>query len=649
MSKPNKIITAEQAALLVPDGANMAMTGFVGAGIPEELAIAIENRFLKTGHPRDLTLFYCAGQGDSKDRGTNHYGHEGLLRRVIGGHWGLVPKLQKLALTGKIQAYNLPQGVLANLFRDIASGRPGLITEIGLNTFVDPRNGGGKLNSITTEDLVRLMPIDGKEYLFYKALPLQVGILRGTTADLDGNISMEREALTMEMLAVAMAVHNSGGVVIAQVERIAERGTLHPKSVKIPGIFVDAIVVAQPQYHHQTLVVQYNPAYSGEIRAPLSSIPPMEMSERKVIARRASLELAPNTVVNLGIGMPEGIANVSIEERISDFMTLTAEPGVIGGVPASGLNFGCSVNAQAVIDQPDQFCFYDGGGLHATFLGLAQADQCGNVNVSKFGPRLAGAGGFINISQSARKVIFVGTFTASPTVEVKDGQIVIVKESPIKKFVRQVEHLTFSGEFARRKGTVVLYITERAVFTPSPSGGLILAEIAPGIVPERDIYPHMEFMPEVPPGGPKLMDPRIFAPGPMGLYDDLLNLPLSRRFAWEDDRKLAAHISLENFNISSLATLHEIRTFADGFFGPVGRKVRAIVNYENVIINPAILTEFVALIKDIQVAYFSSAVRYTKSVFLRMKLDEVLSTVPGHIPTVATMKEAETRFAALAD
>ncbi len=618
----SKIVTADEAIALIRDGDTLASTGFVQTGFAEALLSALERRFLTTGRPRNLALFAAAGQGDGKTLGLNHLGHEGLLRRVVAGHWGRMPTVAKLALDNRIQAYNLPQGIICQLFRDLASGKPGSFSKVGLHTFVDPRYGGGRVNAATTKDIVSLVEVEGEEWLFYKVGTVNVAFVRGTTADTFGNITMEREALTLNNLAMAMAAKNSNGIVIAQVERIAERSGLPPRQVKIPGILVDCVVVAEPAQHMQTLATQYNAAYAGEFRVPAASLVSTPLTERKIIARRAAFELPPNGIINLGVGMPEGVAAVANEERISHLLTLTVESGLIGGIPSSGGNFGTGVNMDAVIDENQQFDFYDGGGLDMACLGMAECDAAGNVDVSRFGGRLTGAGGFINISQNAKKVVFVGTFVAGDlSVSCRDGRLTITKDGDIRKFIDKVEHVTFSGDVARKQGKTILYVTERCVFR-RVRRGLALIEVAPGIDVGRDILAHMDFEPII--GEYGEMDARIFSANPMGLEAELLNLSLPERVIYDPERNIL-FLNFEGMHVRGSDDVQAIWDICELRCRAAGQRVGVIINYDRFRINQDMYDAYAEMDRYFLANYFSQITRYATSAFLRAKLGEAFS------------------------
>ena len=618
--KRGKIVSLDDAIRVIRDGDTLAIDGFVGYS-PEELLEGLEQRFLKTGEPKNLTLIFAAGIGDSREKGMTRLAHDGLIRRVIAGHLGLAPGLQKLALAGKIECYNFPQGVITHMYRDIAKHHPRTISAVGLGTYVDPRLGGGKVNTATTEDMVELISFDGREFLAYKTTPINVAFLRGTTADMDGNITMEKEPLVLEVLPLAMAAKNSGGFVIVQVERIADRHALNPRQVKIPGILVDCVVVAKPENHWQTFGTAYNPAFSGELKIPSASVEPLPMDERKIIARRAAFELSPNMVVNLGIGVPEGLAGVANEEGIFDYLTLTAEAGTIGGIPAGGINFGTATNMDCLISMHQQFDFYDGGGLDLACLGLAQMDARGNVNVSRFGTKLAGCGGFIDISQNAKKIVFAGTFTSGGLeVGIQDGRLHIVREGSVKKIIKAVEQITFSGETARRGNQLIYYVTERCVFQLRPEG-VELIEIAPGIDLEKDILGQMDFQPIV--KNPQLMDERIFKPVPMGLKDDLLSIPIEERLSYDPATNIF-YLNFEGLAVKTKNDIDTIRTRVSEICRPLGRRVKTIVNYDNFSIVPELEDEYIKMVQFVVSEYYSDVTRYTTSAFLRMKLGDEL-------------------------
>ncbi len=506
----SKLLDAKAVAGLIPDGSTIWLGGLAMMGFAEEIAKALEASFLATGKPRNLTTWASGAIGNGRDGGMVHFAHPGMLKRMIAGHYGQCgAKLMAMVMAGEIEAYNFPQGTLANLPREIAARTPGLLTKVGLGTFVDPRIEGGKMNSATTESLNQVVTFAGEEWLYYPPPKVNVAFIRATLADERGNLSMDKEGVLLETLSVAQAVKANGGIVIAQVERIVKAGSLHPKSVKVPGLVVDHLVLSQPENHMQTISTQYNPALSGDVRVPVGGLKPMPLDARKVIARRAAAELTRGAVVNLGIGVPAGVPAVAHEEGLGDAFELSVESGVNGGVPQMGGDFALSLNAESIIEQPLQFNFYDGGGIDVSCLGLAQADASGNVNVSKFSGRPVGCGGFINITQSAKALVFCGTFTADgQELSIGDGQLKIVKEGAVKKFIAQVEQTTFNGQESVQRPQQVMFVTERAVFKLGAQG-LELIEIAPGIDLERDVLAQMDFKPVM--NKVRLMDAGLFS------------------------------------------------------------------------------------------------------------------------------------------
>jgi len=512
-------ITADEAARLIEDGDAILISGSGGGhSVPEALLAAVGKRFLAEGKPRGLTSVSVVGVGDRAALGASHLAHEGLLKRAITSALVDSPGLVRLAAEDKIEAYTLPQGVLSQLMRDMAAGRPGLLTKTGLNTFVDPRQQGARQSPCTPPAFVEVVDFAGEEWLFFKPVPVNVAFLRGTTADEEGNVTMEQEAVFGEMLAMAQATRRVGGIVVVQVKRMARRGTLPPKQVKIPGILVDFVVVVPDQ--RQTYLTDYDPSYSGELRIPVGDIKPLPFGPRKVIVRRAAMEIFPGAICNLGAGVMTGLSTIAAEEGVIDAAYLTNEQGLIGGAPITGRDSGGAQNFAAMIEQPSQFDFYDGGGLDLAFLSFAEVDREGNVNVSRFGDRIIGVGGFINISQNAQCVIFGGTLTAGDLdIGWENGKTVIRREGRHQKFVPKLEQICYSAAMARERGQAALFVTERAVFRVGASG-LELTEIAPGLDPERDVIAHMGFRPAVS-STLTQMDPRIFAPGLMNLAADV--------------------------------------------------------------------------------------------------------------------------------
>ncbi|NVO14804.1 MAG: acyl CoA:acetate/3-ketoacid CoA transferase [Rhodoplanes sp.] len=518
-----KFVTAAEAADLVRDGATICSVGMTLVGAAESVLKALETRFLTAGTPRDLTLVHAAGQCD-RERGIQHFAHDGMLKRIIGGHWGLAPRIMEMIGTDRVEAYNLPQGQLAQLYRSMACGLPGKMSKVGLGTYIDPRIEGGKMNARTRPlpDLVDVITYGGEEYLFYKAIPIDVTLVRGTTADEMGNISFEEEAMKLEVISGVLAAKRFGGKVIVQVKRVARTGTIHPKQVLVPGFFVDAIVVCdEPELdHRQSSSFFFDPSLSGDLVLPQTAIDPLPLSLRKVIGRRAMLELSPETAINLGTGIPNDvIGSIAAEEGLSDIL-VTVESGVYGGVPEGGIDFGVSHSPFALLEHSVQMDFYNGMGVPFTFMGAGELDSVGNVNATKFGDRCTGCGGFIDITQNAGHVVFCSTFTARGLdVSFADGKVTIVREGTQKKLVDRVTQVSFNGSLAARNGQKVIFVTERAVLELRPDGP-VLVEIAPGLDLRRDVLDQMEFVPTIA-DDLKITDASVYSPGAFGLKSKL--------------------------------------------------------------------------------------------------------------------------------
>jgi propionate CoA-transferase len=604
----NKLVSAEEAIGMLQSGWVLGVEGFVGAGTADELCLALAQRYMKTGAPDQLTVIHSSGPGDAGLRGLNRAAQSGIFKRVISGHYGLVPEIGKLALQNDFEAYNLPQGILTNFYRAVAGRRPGVFTKVGLGTFADPRLEGGKINPKAVEDIVQVMEIAGEEWLFMKAFNVDCVFIRGTTADTRGNITMEREILTVDSLAMAMAAKNSGGMVIAQVERVATPESLNSRNVVVPGILVDYVVVARPEYHMQTFGTAYRPELCGEVRVPLTSIKSLALDERKVMARRANLELRPYDVINLGIGYPEAVSAIANEENILGYLTMTVEPGIIGGMPLGGLDFGASVNAEAVVSMPDQFDFYDGGGLDLTCLGFAQCDPAGNVNSSKFGPRVAGCGGFIDISQKAKRVLFMGTFTTGGIrVAIENGTVTILEEGRIRKFVNQCDQVTFCSRYSGPNGQEVFYITERCVFKLRDEQ-LELIEVAPGIDIDKQILAQMDFKPLI--GDIKPMDTRIFQKPSMQIRNAFLLRELQVRVCYDHENN-TLHLNFNGLELENLEDIENVRRVVEQHCLNAGRKLKAVVNYDAFRVHEELLDAYIAMGRMMIDTYYIKVARHT--------------------------------------
>ena len=511
-----QIISSDEAAALLRDGDTICINSFLTLGNPEAIHEAIFRRFKETGHPKDLTIFCASGFGGwDENRYADPYIEVGAVKCVIAGHFGSMPAAVRMAHNGELEAYNMPLGVLSHTLRAAASRKDGYLSEVGLGLFVDPRVDGPGLNSRSTQKLVSVVELEGKEYLYYKTPKIDVALMRGTTVDPNGNITFEKECVSIDALATAQATKANGGIVIMQVERVSHEFS-RPRNVIVPGVLVDAVVVCPEQ--KQFLDEIYNPTLSGDIHVPSSHMNywmgRMKLSGKRgrhedtqvsheVIGERAAQELHANSVVNIGIGIPEMVGRYASKSGILEKISLTVESGGIGGLPAPGIAFGATIGADIITDMAQQFDFYDGGGIRTCFMGGYEADQFGNVNAHVVGGRFAGIGGFANITTATPNVVFCMTFTAIG-LEVQCGKdgICIVHEGKKPKFKPEIEAISFSAKHARLRGQNVLYVTERCVFALGEEG-LELAEVYNGIDIQKDILDQLEFVPKIRPSAIK--------------------------------------------------------------------------------------------------------------------------------------------------
>lgn len=620
----SKVVSATDAISVIRSGDHVASSGYGGHGVAEEVLVALENRFLETREPTGLTLIWAGGQGDLEERGLNHLGHAGLLKRTIGGHYGLVPRIAQLAIDDEIEAYNLPEGILVHLYRNIAGGAPGILSSIGIGTFVDPRLEGAKVNSRADDDLVELTSRWGEDLLFYRGFPIDIAVIRGTTADPMGNITTEHEAAVLEILELAMAAKACHGYVICQVERVAESGSLDSRDVRVPGILVDAVVVSSPDRHAQTWDSPYDPATSGEIRIPIQSLARLPLDQRTVIARRAARELQAASVVNVGVGLPELVGRVAGEEGLQDLVTFMIDTGVIGGVPLSGFGFGAAANREAVISHTSAFDFIDGGGLDTVFLGVGECDQSGNVNVSRFAGRLAGCGGAINLTQRTDHVVFLTPMTSGGfEATVGDEGLSIEREGRFSKFVTSVAQVTFSAEVALERGQKVTYITERCVFDLTEHG-LTVTEIAPGVDLETHVLSILPFAPEV--GDLKIMASELFRDGIMGLRESMLDLRMEDRLSY-DRGSNTVFMDFAGLHVRTPDDVRRIVEAVDALLGDRSQRVNAVINYDRFQLDEQAVDAYADAVRYVQEAYYldDGVTRHSTNAFTRLKLGKELA------------------------